>query len=87
MNSLEHPTKDYLNVFFRGSFLLGLSMGTSCNCSNRRDAVDWVKRNFGHHDFLVEAIDKAIENEKVYSGCGIQNSVFDNFCSNYSEKL
>ena len=87
IDALQKPLQNQGEIIFGGSFLLGLNMGMSCNCSNRRDGVAWVKRNFGHHDFLINAINKAIEKERICPKCKTQNSISDNFCSGCGLKI
>ena len=80
-DSLQELLQNQYEIVIGGSFLLGLNMGMSCNCSNKIDGIAWVKRNFGHHDFLINAIDKAMEKERICPRCETQNSLSDNFCS------
>jgi len=47
-----------LDITLAGSFLLGLDMGMTCKCKNREEGFAWVKRNFGHHDFLIKPIER-----------------------------
>jgi ribosomal protein L40E len=87
LSEVEPIFKEHYTDMMASFFLLGMDMGKYSHHNNRYEAVQWMKREFGKYDFLIDMLEKHIAKEKICFKCNKQNDIYSNFCSKCGEKL